>query len=552
MTVPIRKLLLLRSVLINTADFLRKQFTNPLPRIFPAFHRWSKFRRHFVQNMLIGIVIEVLVHLGAHWHVSAIVETQNSVLDSMMKLSADTPSNDAKRPTQVFIDVDEQTYRSPQWGGGEPGSLPLDKIANLIQSAYANGARYALVDFAIDGTQDERQNVFISRIAEILKHYPQNHLLFVRTLRQPLEPFTVKAVRPSALDVLIAKHPNNVHAVAPNFLRSIDHVVRHWRLWESACYPLADGHGEGHWVIVPSPQMMIASLENNQPLPLPLFETSSAETKPAEILPCAVDGAEAEILDQAQSAQMANWYAGRWVWKTFHTCYQQDSFTSEDCGDDVSAPTTQLQNDVTHKHGGEALANRILFHQSDWVRKNIEAAQQGRIPTTPDDTHFFRLPAINLLTGSMEGALSKLKNASQNETVTIAVIGASYEDSRDTHLTPLGEMPGSLILVNAIDTMQTVGILQSPDPLLKFTIIVLTLVSISTAFALLSTLWASVLMVAIISIAMGPLSFWFLKQGIWLDFGAPIMGIYLHREWEGLLERRSKKTRSEKGETKCN
>ena len=69
----------------------------------------------------------------------------------------------------------------------------------------------------------------------------------------------------------------------------------------------------------------------------------------------------------------------------------------------------------------------------------------------------------------------------------------------------------------------------------------LTLVGISAAFAVLSALWASALMLVIIGLTMLPLSLWFLRQGIWLDFGAPLMGIYFHRAWEDLLEKRSRK-----------
>jgi len=542
MSFPIRKLLLSRSILKDATDFLRQPINNPLPRFFPGFQHWSQFRRHFVQNLLIGIVIEVLVVLCGHWHVGVVTDTQNALLDSLMKLSSDTLSGDPKHPTQLFIDVDEQTYRSPLWGGGEPSALPLDKIADLIKEALANGARYVLIDFAIDGARDERQDNFISRLEAILKQYPNSHLLFVRTLRQPLETSTVRAVRFSALDKLIEKHADNVHAVAPNFLRSSDHVLRHWRLWESACYPAPERHGEGHWVIVPSPQLMITSLENNLPLPWPMVGQPAAEA-----LPCAVDGAEPDLLARTQSARMADWLAGRWVWENLGTCYLQDSFKADSCGKHGSPPAPEAQNEVTAKLEGETLANRILFRQSDWVRKHTEAVRQGEALTIRKYPPYFdRLPAMNVLAGPPDGpaavALGKLKNAAEHGSLTIAVIGASYEDSRDTHLTPLGEMPGSLVLVNAIDTMQTIVILQSPNPWFKFTIVVLILVGISTAFALLTALWAAVLMFALVVLTIGPLSFWLLKQGIWLDFGAPIIGIYLHREWEDLLERRSRKS----------
>lgn len=538
MKFPTRKLLVLSSVITSVAAILRDQLRNPLPRIFPGFHRWPKFRRHFVQNLLIGIIIELLVLALLHFRVGSAVDFQNYVLDSMMKLSADTnhDSQNAKRPrpTQLFIDVDERTYRSDAWGN-EPGALPLNRIAQLIELATVNGARFALVDFAIDGPGDERQTEFISRMESILKHYPDSHLLFVRTMRRPLELDTARSIRPSALDALIEKHPNQVHAVVPNFLRSSDHVLRHWRLWESACRPMPSGQGltgEGRWVIVPSPQLVIAAVAKGLSLPAP-----------PNNLTCAVDGAESEVLDKAQSAHMADWFAGRWVWESFGTCYQQDSFKTKNCRD-ATPPDRQ---GLSQEAEGEDLANRILFRLSDWVRRNAEAAHRG---STPNDLYFSRLSAINLLadspTGPVTAAFEKIKAAAQNKALTVAVIGASYEDSRDIHLTPLGEMPGALVLVNAIDTLQTTGILQPPPTSIKLIVVMLILICISAAFAVLSALWASALMLALIGLTMLPLSLWFLKQGIWLDFGAPLMGIYFHRAWEDLLEKQTRKASSTK------
>jgi len=258
--------------------------------------------------------------------------------------------------------------------------------------------------------------------------------------------------------------------------------------------------------------------------------------------PVAVD--QEEIDARAQSARMADWKAGHFVYTTFNTCYQQDSFKAENCGTDSSPPNEQLQKEVILKIEGEGLANRILFRLSDWVRMHTEDIRHGETPAIITyDQYFDRLSAINLLTaappavGPAAYALKKFKEAGSNEMLTIAVIGASYEDSRDAHITPLGVMPGSLVLVNAIDTLQTVGILQSLPTLVILSITALILVAISAAFALLSALWASVLMLALVALTMGPLSFWFLKHGIWLDIGAPIIGIYLHRELEDIIER---------------
>ena len=123
--------------------------------------------------------------------------------------------------------------------------------------------------------------------------------------------------------------------------------------------------------------------------------------------------------------------------------------------------------------------------------------------------------------------------------LTVAVSGASYDESRDFHMTPLGLMPGSLVLVNAVDSLQTVGVLQELHGPASWTITV-ALLCISAAFALLSAFWASVLMCVLVVLPLGPLSLFLIKQGIWLNIAAPLLGIYLEHELDIFMEKRKK------------
>lgn len=41
-------------------------------------------------------------------------------------------------------------------------------------------------------------------------------------------------------------------------------------------------------------------------------------------------------------------------------------------------------------------------------------------------------------------------------------IGASFAESRDRHLTPLGEIPGALVLINAMQSLYRHGELTAP------------------------------------------------------------------------------------------
>ncbi len=530
---------------------------NPLPLVFRNFHTWPKFFRRFAQNLLVGVIIEVVVHLSGHtWPVRSL---ENAALDSVMFLSADTSYQSDKRPAQLFIDVDERTWRSPAWGGGEPKTVPVARVADLVEQAARLGTRYVLVDFLLEGQMNAEQELLLSRMEEILRQYPESRFLFVRGFRRPLEQPAAQGIRPAfAVDTLMARHPDRVFAVAPNFLLSGGQVLRHWRLWESACSALPGGEGEGIWVVVPSPQLMITALEANSDIPWRL-RFVEGQAGPVSVDPgagglCMTDGPadragdyviREHLRETGYSARLADYWAGTWVARHFHTCYQQGFFSAADC-ERKTAPVPVLMREETAVSAGGYLANRVLFRQSDLVGKHELALRQGKTPALKQyGPHFGRIAAIELLgdgpprQGPPATALKRFEESVGKGKLTVAVIGASYDESRDFHMTPLGLMPGSLVLVNAVDSLQTVGVLQELHGPASWTITV-ALLCISAAFALLSAFWASVLMCVLVVLTLGPLSLFLIKQGIWLNIAAPLLGIYLEHELDIFMEKRKK------------
>jgi len=64
------------------------------------------------------------------------------------------------------------------------------------------------------------------------------------------------------------------------------------------------------------------------------------------------------------------------------------------------------------------------------------------------------IPARYYTAPNMTASLDVLRNK-------IVVIGASYRDGHDVYLTPIGEMPGSLIIINAIHSLLQYGGISS-------------------------------------------------------------------------------------------
>jgi CHASE2 domain-containing sensor protein len=123
----------------------------------------------------------------------------------------------------------------------------------------------------------------------------------------------------------------------------------------------------------------------------------------------------------------------------------------------------------------------------------------------------------------------------------VVVIGASYADSRDLHHTPIGEMPGSMILINSIHSYWQNGEIKPLSKWAKLFIELLLITIMSLAFARFNSFWGMVISGGVIILLLLPFSFWFFRFGVWLDFAIPLMAVQLHQiaaEFEENIENR--------------
>ena len=110
----------------------------------------------------------------------------------------------------------------------------------------------------------------------------------------------------------------------------------------------------------------------------------------------------------------------------------------------------------------------------------------------------------------------------------VVVIGASYADSGDLHQTPLGLMPGALIIVNATKSLASFGQIAEPPTVVRWAVELVLIVGTALAFSrlgsVLGTLTSTIAIVALLV----PLSFYFFKFGVWVDFAVPLLAMSLH------------------------
>lgn len=110
--------------------------------------------KHWLINIAIGVVIVFALYwAGNGLRLSFVINAQNAAFDRMMRASAAVAPEGHEGlpapPKLVLADIDDQTWRDPRWGGGEPSRAPRDLLASLVEGAFQRGASQMVLDVAI-------------------------------------------------------------------------------------------------------------------------------------------------------------------------------------------------------------------------------------------------------------------------------------------------------------------------------------------------------------------------------------------------------------------
>ncbi|MFC1779400.1 CHASE2 domain-containing protein [Thermodesulfobacteriota bacterium] len=148
------------------------------------------------------------------------------------------------------------------------------------------------------------------------------------------------------------------------------------------------------------------------------------------------------------------------------------------------------------------------------------------------------IPLVRNYTGSQvplvrtHNALPILKNQGEIDNSwlqnRVVILGATYADNRDSYLTPIGEMPGSYVLFNAINSLWQYGEIRTPPLIVKIAIEVALIIFVSACFALMPGTPGAIISFFFIAALLVPVSFKLLSLGIWVDFALPLFSVQLH------------------------
>lgn len=434
------------------------------------YARWPAFWQHFGVSFALGLAIEASLHFFGHG-LPPVVEWQRWARDKTVALTRlyreegwiDTSPLPGGFSRFALIDIDDSTWQSESWGGGEPFPQPRDRLMGLIDRAFNAGARVVYLDVLLDGRLDDEGMAQLKKFAE--KRFgtgEQRHLLVARSLRYPPSEDAPPKMRPAFWD----GHTNQaggiqIHPVLPNYPLDTDLRVRQWHIGFRAIAPEAAA-GERFY---PSPQLALYCLREDRP-----------------------SGAGHQALI---------------AW----------------CGRGGDANTESPFPDQAQPH--DSVASTILF----------QLGERGNLG-------YSRWPALAVLENDSIRAFQD----------AVVVIGASYRESRDHYYTPVGRQAGALLNLNAMDTMLRYGHLQQLPWHTQLPLALTVIAVVAAVFAFsrgpAAVAIASGIVIGVFAFLAGP---WLLLQGVWFDFGSPLLGIQLHRSIEELLAARRRSDPSSPG-----
>ncbi|MYL84260.1 CHASE2 domain-containing protein [Desulfovibrio aerotolerans] len=436
-------------------------------------NRWNKlknFPKLILKNLTIGLFIAILLH-GLH-AAGFLRNNLRWALDWTMTINAGTNygagvTADSAKKLYTFVNIDESLFQ--EWG--EPLFTPRDKVAELLSNIVEGGAGLVIVD--IDLTRpspDPRQDAALSKyLAEPLTAAAgaRPPVILVKSMRRSGWGNTdLPQFRESFLDSVVSQTPN-LYWASPMFAVDEDQLIRYWRLVE--CSTTAKGPQA-----LPSAQLLTYAL-----------------LTPGEAPGSTLYG----ILD----AQLD---------KVKGLCVTNDGRETAAKALAVGALTFPLLE--------KTVENRILYSLKPDTPSPTVSVNDAVKPV------LLSIPARTLLD---PGSGQRLRDLLKGR---IVILGGSYADSFDTHATPIGTMPGSMIILNAIRSLFLYGIVHEPSLWTTIAVEAILIVVMTTSFMLFRTFVGMLLSCAFIFVLLVPISMAVLRYGVWLDFAMPLIAVQLH------------------------
>jgi CHASE2 domain-containing sensor protein len=430
--------------------------------------RMPQFLRHFAINVVIGLALMIILGMPFVQKNAAVA----SLRDGLINWQMDKLKGLGGAKNIVWINIDTESYRS--WG--EPLITRRDKLAQLLEFAMRHEPRAVIID--IDLSTSSR---FDAALVRVLKKYSRCQdcappIVLVRSFdgavdnAYPGQAGPVNVARRSFLDQALGTSPEQP--------------------WKTA--------GQVQWGAVTTdhdPDHMVRRWR--------LWENSCTAHGEPVLTPSIVVLAVAQ-----QRRSLAD----------IRAALQPHASACERRGDQtVLQPNRSLENELT---GIGNPPHSIVLTEHDLQRRIIYHIQWDA--TNEADP----VPAL----GAVLRADPITKGVVVDGSVLqdrIVVIGSSW-DPLDVHRTPIGEMPGTLVLINELNSLEQGDVLAEPSAPARYALEIVLVLFVSLVFALVPPAYALIVVLAAISLGTLTLGLVAFNAGVWVDSVIPLIGVLLH------------------------
>lgn len=435
-------------------------------------------RFDFLKAFAAGLAAWLALALLPLQTLEAVQRGADDAADRMMRLSSFTTANLDRTAEFAIFDVDEASWQD--WG--QPLVLPRDKLANLVAVAVGLKARAIVLDVDLAyPDKDERERA----LSDFLRQYPKGAppLLLVRSLTAASDggPARYPSQRQTPYDEPVARAVAagaRITWATPLFEADRDGLIRRWRLFEIVC-------DAGTASVVPSLPLAVADLVRRKSgaAGASAADALQGELKPLLPRECASPAATARPVAIAATA---------------------------------GAPEIVLN--------GSDQSQRVIY-RIPW-RPN----EPSLGPRTGNDPplNLVEVRSARAVLAAPPGALARLEGR-------FVLIGGSFAAGGDIHPTPIGAMPGVVVLANAMHALVYSGTPRAPKPWQSavITLAVLTIAAAATAFLRPS--------VAAVATACGVLLIQVLalpifRSGAVLSLAVPALGAVFHETIEAWVK----------------
>jgi len=452
----------------------------------------------------LGIMMVIIFFQDLPW----LIEAEDASMDWMMELNQKIiPSKAGKNiPAFVFLDVDDKTYHS--WG--EPLFTPRDRLKNMIETSIAAKPRLVLVDIDVSQPTPVVDEASLHPNDQILKDYLENYateckrktdgsscppIILARAFQvnvQPDKP-SYPIPRTGFLEEVVANGAPYLQWASAHFFHAEDQVIRRWMLWQPAC------------------------TIDKQPIVAPSFEL-------------------AVMANIQQGCSVANMQD------------ELSKFRPKDCDNVVDDKEVKSEVKICSLITSTDIRNinQRVNYKIPWLPANDGLGESDTLVTQADE------PVLTIFSAEHFATLPSQVTQENLEKLmgSIVVIGGSYLDARDVHLTPLEEMPGALIIINAIHSLLTLdeGTIQPLNIYLRLLIMAILIVIMSILLIKFDSAWGKMISgVSLILILLLPAILLY-EQGIWMDYTIPLLIVQLYQimnDFEEMRQMRKKRRLSD-------